>query len=105
MISSSKDMTWAIHDLDSGRTLRTYSNLPCSMPVVAFHPDGMLIGACGLNNQLFIYDIKGDQSPSIVLPCHDTPVTDLQFNENGYYLATASSYPGGSVGFFNMYLL
>lgn len=71
------------------------------MPVVAFHPDGMLIGACGMNSQIYIYDVKSGCDPVVALSGHDTPVTDLQFSENGYYLATASACLGGTVSVFS----
>ncbi|XP_053990996.1 pre-mRNA-processing factor 19-like isoform X2 [Hylaeus volcanicus] len=101
-ISTSRDLSWILHDLNSGQVLRAYRDLPCAMPVLMFHPDGMLIGASGMNNNIYIYDVKGDCSPTIILPGHETPVTDLQFSENGYYLATASACPGGTVKLWDL---
>lgn len=57
----------------------------------------MLVGAGGVNNKIYIYDVKGGSDAMVSLSGHEGSITSLQFSENGYYLATAGD--DGKVGF------
>ena len=57
---------------------------------LAFHPDGMIMGGGGVDGNIYIWDMKGQQQRA-ALQGHSDRITKLTFSENGYYLATASA--------------
>jgi len=88
-VSCSKDRSWAFHEMDSGRTLKTVKNLPAAYRCLCLHPDGMILGGGGTDGQTHIWDMRG-QELKASLAGHTAPITCVAFSENGYYLATSS---------------
>jgi len=88
-VSCSKDRSWAFHEMDSGRTLKTVKNLPAEYQCLCLHPDGMILGGGGSDGQVHIWDMRG-QELKASLAGHTAPITCVSFSENGYYLATSS---------------
>ncbi|VWU51207.1 pre-mRNA-processing factor 19, putative [Hepatocystis sp. ex Piliocolobus tephrosceles] len=88
-ISSSKDSTWILHDMESSKTIKTVKNNPSMFKHLSFHSDGMMVGIAGEDSNIHIYDIKS-QEYKVSLSGHEKAVECIAFNENGYYLASCS---------------
>jgi pre-mRNA-processing factor 19 len=89
--TGSLDKSWALHDLNMGRCLlHVNENTQCQgYNHVAFHPDGLILGAATTDGVAQIWDLKA-QVVAAQLTGHEGEVTCLSFSENGYYLATSS---------------
>ncbi|CRG99842.1 pre-mRNA-processing factor 19, putative [Plasmodium relictum] len=88
-ISSSKDNTWILHDLETSKTIKICKNNPSSFKNVSIHPDGMMLGVASDDSNIHIYDIKS-QEYKASLTGHKKAVECISFSENGYYLASCS---------------
>eukprot|EP00921_Rhytidocystis_pertsovi_P006593 GHVQ01011266.1.p1 GENE.GHVQ01011266.1~~GHVQ01011266.1.p1 ORF type:complete len:501 (-),score=65.40 GHVQ01011266.1:345-1847(-) len=99
-VSSSADNSWAFYEIDSGKCLRSTSNLNCEYRCLGFHPDGMILGGGGSDGGVHIWDLKAASTFRAALTGHDGPVTAMSFSENGFYMATASE--DGTVRFWDL---
>ncbi|SBT34607.1 pre-mRNA-processing factor 19, putative (PRPF19) [Plasmodium ovale wallikeri] len=88
-ISSSKDNIWILHDLETGKTIKSCKNNPGPFKYLSIHPDGMMLGIASEDSNIHIYDIKS-QEYKASLAGHTKGVDCISFSENGYYLASCS---------------
>jgi len=89
-LTASKDHTWGLHEIETGRTLLQLTEpdnqaLSCAM----FHPDGLILATGTEDNLIRIWDIKTHKNVA-TFQGHNNAVSDLRFSENGYHLATAA---------------
>lgn len=89
-LTASRDKSWALHDLLSGRCVRHVQGLSTGFGCVKFHPDGLILAGGQEDNVVTVWDIK-EQVTVATLSGHEGQVEALSFSENGYYLATASN--------------
>jgi len=89
-VSSSRDKSWALHDLASGRCVRHVKDLATGYGCMKFHPDGLILAGGTEEKTVAVWDIK-DQVTVATLSGHEGDVQALSFSENGYYLATGAS--------------
>jgi len=87
--SCSRDKSWGLHDLATGRCVRHVQDLESPYECMKFHPDGLILAGGTQNKTVTVWDIK-DQVTVATLTGHEADVTALTFSENGYYLASAS---------------
>lgn len=85
----SRDKSWAIHDLSSGRVVRHVSGLDHGYGCLRFHPDGLILAGGSEDKTVNVWDVK-EQKVVASLTGHVDQVETLSFSENGYYLATGS---------------
>ncbi|CDI77825.1 WD-40 repeat protein, putative [Eimeria acervulina] len=88
--AAAADSTWSFIGIKEGRYLSVYKDLSSQYSSLAFHPDGMIMGGGGVDGNIYIWDMKGQQQRA-ALQGHSDRITKLTFSENGYYLATASA--------------
>jgi len=100
-VSSSKDATWAFHDIAQGRTVHTVSGEE-AFTCVLFHPDGLILGTGTADGKLRIWDVKEGKNVASFDQSnggHDSgAVNSICFSENGYHLASA-----GADGFVRLF--
>lgn len=89
-VTCSLDKSWALHDINSGRTVRHVKDLATGYGCMKFHPDGLILAGGTQEKTVAVWDIK-DQITVAELKGHEGDVQALTFSENGYYLATAST--------------
>eukprot|EP00413_Alexandrium_margalefii_P031050 CAMPEP_0204561084 /NCGR_PEP_ID=MMETSP0661-20131031/32979_1 /ASSEMBLY_ACC=CAM_ASM_000606 /TAXON_ID=109239 /ORGANISM="Alexandrium margalefi, Strain AMGDE01CS-322" /LENGTH=506 /DNA_ID=CAMNT_0051568469 /DNA_START=37 /DNA_END=1557 /DNA_ORIENTATION=+ len=89
-VTSSRDKSWALHDLGSGRCVRHVKDLATGYGCMKFHPDGLILAGGTEEKTVAVWDIK-DQVTVAELKGHEGDVLALSFSENGYYLATGST--------------
>lgn len=87
--TASRDKSWALHDLASGRVVRHVSGLESGYGCMRFHPDGLILAGGCEDKVVNVWDIK-EQKVVASLTGHEGEVETLSFSENGYYLATGS---------------
>ncbi|CAD2097484.1 pre-mRNA-processing factor 19 [Plasmodium vinckei petteri] len=88
-ISSSKDSIWILHDMETGKTIKTCKSSPSPFKNLSIHPDGMMFGIGSEDSNIYIYDIKS-QEYKASLTGHTKSIECISFSENGYYLASIS---------------
>jgi pre-mRNA-processing factor 19 len=86
LVTASADKSWAFHDIATGR-LRNRSVGDSPYTAMAFHPDGVLLGACTADQIISMVDVKS-MATKAKLSGHNSRLSSLAFSENGYYLAT-----------------
>ncbi|KAH0487393.1 MAG: hypothetical protein KVP17_002385 [Porospora cf. gigantea B] len=86
LLSSATDRTMSIHDLDSGALYKVYKGLGFNCNRVQVHPDGVIFGAASQGGTLDIWDIREAVCKAKLEA--EAAVADLDFNQNGYYLAS-----------------
>ena len=96
--SSSHDGTVAFSDVRSGETLWQSPAADAGYGAVAFHPDGLLLGAGTLDNKIHIYDMRS-QAIAVTFDL-SAPVSRLAYAENGTVFASAST--DGAVKLFDL---
>lgn len=87
--TASRDRSWALHDLSTGRCVRHVQDLSTSYGCFKFHPDGLILGGGSEGKTVELWDIK-DQITVANLTGHEGEVDAISFSENAYYLASAS---------------
>ena len=94
--SASLDSTWALRDIDAGKSIASFTPLPgddgsFAYTSFAVHPDGVLHGGGVQSGSIRVWDVRSSTSLAATLESHDVAVTTLSFSENGYYLATSAA--------------
>lgn len=87
--TASRDKSWALHDLMSGRVVMHQENLESPYGCMKFHPDGLILGGGCEDKHIYIWDIL-QRKLVAKLQGHEAEVASLSFSENGYYLASGS---------------
>jgi len=92
LVTASQDRTWAFHDLATGvcRKRVVDEKIGGGYTRVAFHPDGLILGAGTSDSLVRIFDVK-QQKNVANFKGHVGELTGLCFSENGYYLASADT--------------
>jgi len=98
-VTSSKDASWAFHDISQGRTITSVSDPGATegFSCVHFHPDGLILGTGTVDGKVRIWDVKEGKNVA-TFEEHTGAVNDICFSENGYHLAAA-----GEDGFVRMW--
>ncbi|XP_050372050.1 pre-mRNA-processing factor 19-like [Argentina anserina] len=91
-VTASLDSTWCFYDITSGLCLTQVQDTSESQGYtsVAFHPDGLILGAGTSEAVVKIWDVKS-QTRVAKFDGHIGAVNSISFSENGYFLATAAS--------------
>jgi pre-mRNA-processing factor 19 len=84
-VTGSTNKSWTFHDIASGR-VRQRAQIDLDFGVMAFHPDGKLVGASTTNN-INVMDASTFEVRA-KLPGHRGNVISMAFSQNGYTLAT-----------------
>lgn len=93
VLTSSKDKSWAIYDIERCDVLyqNTSTVISSGLNTIRVHPDGAIFATGGEDNTIQIWDLKS-QKLIITLSkdLHKDQILDLSFSENGVYLASSS---------------
>lgn len=89
LVTASADKTWAFYDVGTGvcRTQFSHETINTGYTQVAFHPDGLILGASTSDNSVRIFDMSKQTNVANFIG-HTARVTALAFSENGIYLAS-----------------
>jgi pre-mRNA-processing factor 19 len=87
--SCSKDGHWNFLSLNYGTALAKVAG-EAAYNGVCFHPDGLLLGLAAENNLVEIWDMK-TQKKIHAFEGHTGAAAALDFNENGYYMASTAA--------------
>ena len=94
IVTFGKNGSWTFYDLLEGLKLSTsQAEEGVSFTCGAFHPDGLILGtgtSSESSGDVLLWDVK-EQKSVATFQGHKGSITSLNFSENGYYLATASS--------------
>ena len=85
------DGAWAFHDVQKAETLCVVREDGTAYGAGAFHPDGLLLGACGADGKTRIWDVRGQKRAAELEGHEGKAVSSISFSENGYYVATAAA--------------
>lgn len=85
------DGAWAFHDVQKAETLCVVREDDTNYGAGAFHPDGLLLGACGADGVSRIWDVRGQKRAAELTGHQGKVVSSISFSENGYYVATAAA--------------
>ncbi|KAI8994743.1 WD40-repeat-containing domain protein [Pilobolus umbonatus] len=90
-VSSGLDSKWALYDFENTKPIVEVfdEEIQAGFTSIAFHPDGMILGAGTGNAAVQIWDVKS-QTIAATFGEHTGKIQALAFSENGYILATAS---------------
>lgn len=90
-VSSGMDSKWAFYDFETGKSVLEVQDeeYKAGYTTIAFHPDGMILGAGTTDSTVRVWDVKS-QSAVATFGGHTGKINALAFSENGYILATAS---------------
>lgn len=95
--SASTDSTWAIHDIDTAKTIASYGpieGVEGSFAYTSFatHPDGVLNAGGTKDGIVRVWDARQNTTLAASLESHPgKALSSIAFSENGYYLATGSA--------------
>ncbi|EAN30950.1 WD domain G-beta repeat protein [Theileria parva strain Muguga] len=95
VLSLASDGVWGLCDIDSGKVIKMHRDLPkCNS--LKIHPDGLVCIGAATNGTLQVWDIRDAQpkEPLANTMSNGNSVSewvDMDFNENGYYLASVSA--------------
>jgi pre-mRNA-processing factor 19 len=95
--SASTDSTWALHDIETLKTIASYGPIPgdsgsFSYTSFAVHPDGVLHAGGTKDGVVRVWDVRQANTLAATMESHPgKPLTTLSVSENGYFLATGSS--------------
>merc|ERR1712039_201661 len=87
--TASRDKSWALHDLASGRVVRHVQDCASGFGCMKFHPDGLILAGGCEDKTVNVWDVK-EQKVVATLEGHEGEIETLSFSENGYYLASGS---------------
>jgi len=90
LLSISTDSSWGFYDFDKGSLLTQVmdpdrSPFTCTM----LHPDGYIFATGTVNKLIRIWDIRSQKNVA-TFQGHQEQLNDVQFSENGIYLASCS---------------
>ncbi|KAI8886102.1 WD40 repeat-like protein [Backusella circina FSU 941] len=90
-VSSGMDSKWSFYDFETTKPIADYfdNEVQAGYTSIAFHPDGMILGAGTGNAVVQIWDVKSNKIAASFGE-HKGKIGALAFSENGYILATAS---------------
>ncbi|KAK4514628.1 uncharacterized protein ATC70_002229 [Mucor velutinosus] len=90
-VSAGLDSKWSFYDFETAKPIvETYNTEgENGYTTIAFHPDGMILGAGTTDSVVQIWDVKS-QKIAANFGDHAGKINALAFSENGYILATAS---------------
>ncbi|KAI8647221.1 WD40-repeat-containing domain protein [Parasitella parasitica] len=90
-VSAGLDNKWSFYDFETAKPIVETLNADGEngYTSIAFHPDGMLLGAGATNSVVQIWDVKS-QKIAANFGGHAGKISALAFSENGYIVATAS---------------
>jgi pre-mRNA-processing factor 19 len=89
LITASTDKTWCFYDVATGSMRQKVSDekVTDGYTRVAFHPDGLILGAGTADSIVRIFDVKVQKNVANFMG-HAGKVTALSFSENGFFLAS-----------------
>jgi pre-mRNA-processing factor 19 len=89
LVTASADKSWAFWDVGTGvcKTQFSHETIDHGYTQVAFHPDGLILGASTSDNSVRIFDMSKLTNVANFMG-HTGKVTALSFSENGIYLAS-----------------
>jgi pre-mRNA-processing factor 19 len=89
LITASTDKSWCFYDVATGSMRQKVSDekVTDGYTRVAFHPDGLILGAGTSDSIVRIFDVKAQKNVANFMG-HTGKVTALSFSENGFFLAS-----------------
>lgn len=84
--TASFDGSLMLHD--GGKLLLQQETGHSEVYRVGFHPDGSLLGSCGLEGGLRIWDLRSGRAVMTMAKAHSADVLALEFNSDGRVLAS-----------------
>ncbi|KAL9608334.1 MAG: hypothetical protein Q9167_006823 [Letrouitia subvulpina] len=93
LASVGEDKTFVFYDLTSSTPVKQVQTSSV-LTAAAFHPDGHLFAAGGTDGQIKVFDVKSGINVANFEA--EGPIQDMEFSENGIWLASAVKGPGSS---------
>ncbi|KAL9045934.1 MAG: hypothetical protein Q9214_001111, partial [Letrouitia sp. 1 TL-2023] len=93
LASIGEDKSLVFYDLTSNTPVKQVQT-SSALTAAAFHPDGHLFAAGGTDGQIKVFDVKSGVNVANFEA--EGPIQDMEFSENGTWLASAVGGPGSS---------
>lgn len=93
LVAASVDRTWAFYDLETTTCCQV---VPDSIGKggysgTQFHPDGLILGTVSVDSMVQVWDVKSQQNVVAFAAHAGAKINNMNFSENGYYLATCAA--------------
>jgi hypothetical protein len=91
LVSASKDRTVALFDVETGKTVFTYSGMEQDVMAVAFHPDGKSIISSGFESNIFRWSPETGEKIGKVVTGHGIATHELAYSRDGKRFVSAGA--------------
>jgi len=100
-VTASADKSWCFYDIESATCRQQVSDekFQGGYTRVAFHPDGLILGAGTSDSQVRIFDVRAKKNVA-TFKGHVDAITAIAFSQNGYHLATGDQE--GMINFWDL---